>query len=406
MSPPVRVLELRSTYGGGGGPDKTILLSAARHDPRRIRVRCLYLRGAQDPAWTIRARAEALEVDYLEVCEQGRLDPVALQALLREVRTFRPQIVHAHDYKTDVLALLLAPLVPGLRLLSTAHGWTLDNAAMSRYTRLDQAALRAFDRVVAVSMDTRDRLVKAGLDAERLELLYNGIALDAWPLADREAARAALVTRLKLPETARLVGVIGRLSPEKDVPTALAVLERVLEPRAMLHALFIGDGAGLSDLKDRVAGSRLASRIHVLGAQPVGPELYHGLAAYLMTSLTEGLPNTLLEALCTATPAVATRVGGIPELVGESDAVLLSAPGDVAGLASALSVLLDDPQAAQQRAARGRTRIETAFSFDVRLERISRVYEELAAQPPPGPVNRLLRLTRAGLNAGSQPARS
>ena len=185
MKPPVRVLELRSTYGGGGGPDKTILLSAARHDPRRIQVRCLYLRGAHDMAWTVGARAQALQVDYLELLEHQRLDPAVIQTLWKELWTFRPDILHAHDYKTDLLALLLSPAVPGVRLLSTAHGWTLDNAAMSTYTRLDQEALRVFDRVVAVSLETRARLVTAGVDPDRLELLYNGIDLESWPAADR-----------------------------------------------------------------------------------------------------------------------------------------------------------------------------------------------------------------------------
>lgn len=406
MTAPIRVLELRSTYGAGGGPDKTILLSAARHDPARVQVRCVYLRGASDPDWRIASRALALGVSYTELLERSRLDPEMLRGLRAEMHRFRPHIVHAHDYKTNVLALLFSPLFPQTRLLSTAHGWTLDNAAMQRYTLLDQASLAYFDHVLAVSKDTRHRLLEAGVSEARLGLLYNGISLEDWPVGDRTQAARSLATQLGLPAEARVVGVIGRLSPEKDLPTAVEVLERVLALRPEVHGVLIGEGAGRSWLKDRVALSPLAQRLHVLGAMPVGPELYLGLAAYLMTSLTEGLPNTLLEAMATATPAVATGVGGIPELVGDSDAVLLYPPRDVLGLSQGLERILAMPDEAHMRGQRARSRIEADFSFAARLERITSVYEALGNEtpwngtpitvPPVGVAARMLRLIQAG----------
>src|SRR4051812_35566812 len=118
---PVRILELRSVRGTGGGPEKTILLGAARAD-RRFPVTVCYIRDNRDAAFGITGRAAGLGIDYVEIVEGGSFDPRVLPALQRLVRERGIDIVHAHDYKTDLLALLLARLEQTIAV-ATAHGW-------------------------------------------------------------------------------------------------------------------------------------------------------------------------------------------------------------------------------------------------------------------------------------------
>src|SRR2546426_5486005 len=123
---PIRVLELRSVRGTGGGPEKTILHGAARANRDRVAVTVCYLRDARDTVFEVGARASAMAVDYVEVRERHSFDRAIWPALVSIVRQRRIDIVHAHDYKTDLLALGLARAT-GATPLSTVHGWIYDS---------------------------------------------------------------------------------------------------------------------------------------------------------------------------------------------------------------------------------------------------------------------------------------
>jgi len=376
---PLRILELRTTYGDGGGPDKTILLSAQKHDPARYQVTCVYLRGANDQAFSIGRRARSLGIRYQEILEQGPIDLRAWRALAKTIRAHRPHVVHAHDYKTDLLGLLLHPAYPRAALLATAHGWTQDNPRMNLYNQLDRRVLRRYHHVLAVSEATRAHLLKARVPEPRISVLHNGIDTERWCPGEQRTASRQLKQRHRLPPSARLIGFFGRLSPEKDVPTALEVARKVIKTTRDAHVLIMGEGSERETLENQIHQAGLGQRIHSLGFQPLGPEVYQALEAYYMTSLSEGLPNTLLEAMACGIPSVATAVGGIPELVGTSGGVLLTETGDVQGLSLKLRGILEDAEGAAVQGRQARQRILDSFCFTNRLRRIEAVYQRLAA---------------------------
>ena len=121
-SRPLRVLELRTVRGTGGGPDKTILLGTARTDAAKYQVTICYVRDARDEVFNIDERARRLPVSYVEVVERHSFDWRIWPALRRIVREREIDIIHGHDYKTNLLALLLAR-GEGIIAVSTAHGW-------------------------------------------------------------------------------------------------------------------------------------------------------------------------------------------------------------------------------------------------------------------------------------------
>src|SRR5262249_39283476 len=122
MNRPIRVLELRSVWGTGGGPDKTILNGARYGDPARLQTIVCYIRDARDMVFAIDRRAADLGVDYVEVVEKHSFDTNVWPKLRLLARQRQVDIVHAHDYKTDLLAWLLAKR-EGIIPLSTAHGF-------------------------------------------------------------------------------------------------------------------------------------------------------------------------------------------------------------------------------------------------------------------------------------------
>ena len=148
---PIRVLELRSAVGAGGGPEKTILAGAQRADPHRYAVTVCYLRDARDEMFAIRERAGSLGVDYVELVERSSFDPQLWGRLRQLVRDRRIEIVHAHDYKSDLLALMLSK-AEGVVPVTTAHGWT-GHSWRERwvYYPADKRVIRAFPFAIAVS---------------------------------------------------------------------------------------------------------------------------------------------------------------------------------------------------------------------------------------------------------------
>src|SRR6185295_4112944 len=172
---PIRVLELRSVRGTGGGPEKTILHGASRRTASRFDVTLCYLRDEHDEAFGIDARARALGLDYVEVRERHSFDRRVWPALLSIIRARGIDIVHAHEYKTDFLALALARAT-GVIPLSTVHGW-IGGSWKERwvYEPADRQLLRWFQQVIAVSSVIDATLIDSGVKADRVTTLLNGI---------------------------------------------------------------------------------------------------------------------------------------------------------------------------------------------------------------------------------------
>ena len=200
---PVHVLEFRTVRGTGGGPEKTILLGARLADPARTRVTVCYLRDARDDVFTVDERARAQGVPYVELVERNSWDWRTVGGLSRMIAEHRIDLVHAHDYKTDLLTWLAARRT-GVRALSTAHGWT-GHSARERYLYYpaDKRLLARFPMVLAVSGDIRRELIAHGAEPDRVRTLL-GLETRALDRAEmHEDVRAAF--RRDESETLRIV---------------------------------------------------------------------------------------------------------------------------------------------------------------------------------------------------------
>jgi glycosyltransferase involved in cell wall biosynthesis len=205
------VLELRSVRGTGGGPEKTILLGSARTDPHRFAITVCYLRDRRDGVFSIDTKAASLPVDYIELEESHSFDISVFSRLRRLVRDRAIEIVHAHDYKTDFLAWLLAR-AEGVTPMSTAHGWTgHSRRERALYYPIDKWLLARFPGVVAVSSDVRNELVRCGAAASAVTTVLNGI--DGAASNVRCGSRRA--RGLRLEATDFVIGAVGRVEPQK-----------------------------------------------------------------------------------------------------------------------------------------------------------------------------------------------
>jgi glycosyltransferase involved in cell wall biosynthesis len=371
---PIRVLELRSVRGTGGGPEKTILLGARRADPARFAVTVCYIRDGRDDVFAIDKWARELGVDYVEVHEKHSFDRAIWPALRTLVRERQIDIVHAHEHKTDLLAMLLARyerVIP----LSTAHAWVGHHWREKIYYAVDKRLLVRFPHVVAVSSEIRDELVKHGGDPARITVILNAIDPNKFHRdpARRPVARAAL----GLQDDEIAIGAVGRLEPQKRFDLLMDAFARVSKDAPKLRLLIAGDGSLMAELTALIEKFGISGRCRLIGHTTDVPGFHHALDLFVQSSDYEGTPNAVLEAMALESPIVATDVGGTKELAHDREHALIVPPGQVDALAIAIREALANPQATAARARAARQRIETELSFDRRMDRLESIYERL-----------------------------
>jgi glycosyltransferase involved in cell wall biosynthesis len=375
---PIRVLELRSVWGTGGGPEKTILLGAARSNPSHYAVTVCYIRDARDTVFAIDKKAGDLPIDYVEVVERHSFDRSIWPVLRRLVQNRRIDIVHAHDYKTDVLAWLLYR-AEGVIPLSTAHGWA-GHSLRERllYHRMDKQILRFFPKVITVSEDIRQELVRAGAKPGSIQTVLNGIDHTRF---HRDRSRATQIRqRLGIADDEVVIGAVGRLETEKRFDLLIDAFASLRTAQPSLRLLIVGEGSLRSQLEAQVERLGLGGVCRLLGQRSDIVDLHHAFNMFVQSSANEGAPNAVLEAMALETPVVATAVGGTAQLVRDGIDGLLVPAGKIDALADAINRVLTDGQATAARVVSARDRVETELSFDARMATLEAVYTELYNQ--------------------------
>jgi glycosyltransferase involved in cell wall biosynthesis len=368
-----RVLELRSVRGTGGGPEKTILAGAARSDPSRFRVTVCYLRDGRDRVFSIDRRAAQLGIDYQEIRERHSFDPSIWPALRKLVRQRQIDIVHAHEYKTNLLALLLARVEPVIPL-TTVHGWSGSSLRERFYYAIDRRLLARYPLVITVSEAIRRVVIEHGARPDRVRRVSNGI--DEQYFRRDPDARQRTRSRLGIDAASPVIGAVGRLEGEKrfDLLLRAAAAARGVGDVTLVIA---GEGSRRADLEKLAGSLGIRSRVHLPGHWEDVRQLYPAFDVYVQSSDTEGIPNALLEAMAMEVPVVATRVGGTAELIDDGVHGLLAPRGDTEALTRAIECTLSAPAGAHDRIAAARTRIERELSFAARMRAVESVYDEL-----------------------------
>ncbi|HEV3204485.1 MAG TPA: glycosyltransferase [Gemmataceae bacterium] len=375
---PIRILEFRGAEGSGGGPEKTILVGAARSDPERFAVTVCYIRDLRDSHYEIDARARKLGIDYFEVQQRRLFDLGIVRATRRLLQQHRFDIIHAHDYKTNLLALLLArreKVIP----LSTAHGWcghTFREKFL--YYPVDKWLLARFPLVIAVSSQIREELMQHGARPGRVRTVLNGIDHRAFR---RDKCREASVkAKFGIRPEEFVVGTMARLEPVKRFDLLLKVFARLVKSHPSLRLLIAGEGSFRPALETLAGQLGLDPARCFLGHCPDVVELHHAFDLFVQASDYEGTPNVVLEAMAMETPIVATDAGGTGEVMQDGIHGLLVPSGNGDLLAQAIERALGSRAQRMQRVAAARKRVEHELSFETRMRAVEGIYEELAAK--------------------------
>jgi len=306
-------------------------------------------------------------------------DAAAFRAIRRLLVESRPAVLHTHMAKAGTIGRMAAASVPRRpRTVHTFHGHVLDGyfrtPMESAFTRVERNLARRTDVLIAISPEVRDAMLDRGVGtAARFEVIPLGFDLGSF-LSVR-APTGGLRRHLGLCADVPLVGVLGRLVPIKEVHVLLAAIARL----PGVHLAVVGDGELRPELVATVGRMGLADRVHFTGWWPDIPGAMSDVDVVALSSRNEGTPVSLIEASAVGRPIVATRVGGVPSVVLDGVTGHLASPGDDAGMAALIGLLLDDPNARRTMGIAGRAHVQDRFSQDRLLADIRALYADLCS---------------------------
>lgn len=325
-----------------GGMEK-LLVEFARHaDRARYALHFVSLTDAGDAAREIEAAGWAVTCLHTPSGLRAGL----LRALRATFARLNADIVHTHNTKPMLYAAPAARWAGVRGVVHTRHGQRL--GASRRQTWMFNLAARCVDRMVSVSQDSTALAERQGIVASKLLTIHNGIDISHFA-PGLYASDGPLL-------------YVGRLSPEKDLPTLLRAFAMIDRPDVKLD--LAGDGPSRTELESLVRTLALSDRVRFLGAVSDVPTRLQSARALVLPSLSEGISLALLEAMATGLPTIATRVGGNPEVVEDGSTGWLVPASDPLALARAMQQMLSEPQRAREMGRAGRARVET--HFDVR----------------------------------------
>jgi len=372
----INVLHLRDT-DRVCGPGKTIIETACTTDQREFsqKIGLFLLDQAQKNVYRDAALARGVEV--IPVNSSHPYDPRIVLTLARLLKDSDIQILHSHEYKSDLLAFAVSRLYP-LPIVTTIHGWITHSLKRRLMIGFSQRLLPRFDRVIAVSEETRRRILACGVPDSRALTIHNGIVVGDYRKGDQEPGY--LRSRFELPNDAIIVGSIGRLSPEKGQYDFLYAAAQLARECSSTYFVLVGDGPDRASLEARAEAMGLRSRVLFTGFLEDVRPVYRDLDVLALTSHTEGFPNVVLESLCMETPVLATDVGGTSEVIADGVTGVLVPAHSPDAITSGVRRLLDDPAWAHRLASNGHRVVRERFSFEGRVRREEAVYRQLMAE--------------------------
>jgi glycosyltransferase involved in cell wall biosynthesis len=362
----VRVLYLLDSTRGGGGAERIAVLVLERLDPNRFdRTICVSRHATEE----VIGELERSGVHVLSLARKSRYDVAPWLRLLALGRRRRFHIVHSHKHGSNVWASLLKPILRFPIFFAHEHSWPFSGNL--RRLLLDRLLIaRSATRVIAVSEADRDAMIRVEkIDPSRIIVLPNGIPDPV--VGDVDAVRR----ELGIPPGAPVVTCVGA-RPEKRVERIIQAVAAVRPRHPDVRLLVVGKSSVRKTLEELVERLSLKDNVHFLGFRGDIATLLKLTDVGVIASDREGSPLAVLEYMAAGCGIVASRVGGIPDMVRHGEEGLLVEPGDVDALAGAVGALLDEPELRQRLGDAAERRRESEYSMRTLVARTEALYEE------------------------------
>jgi glycosyltransferase involved in cell wall biosynthesis len=307
-------------------------------------------------------------------------DALALLQLARLLRRDRFDVVHTHSSKAGILGRAAAKLARVPHVVHTVHGWGFHDRMHPRLKQMYVVLERMLEPSTSALVSVSNKTTRIGLEEgigspPDYRLIRSGIPLGRFS-PDRGRG-AEIRRRLGIAADDIVVGSVGRLSPQKNPHDFVSVAELLSRGRTGLRFVYVGDGPMRGEVEGAIESAGLSDRVLLLGVRDDVPDLLRAVDIFILTSLWEGLPRVVLQALATGVPVVAYDTAGIKEAVREGANGHLVAPGDVDGMVSKLGPLVDDPELRDRLSANAAGGFEASFTEETMIRDLEDLYAGL-----------------------------
>jgi glycosyltransferase involved in cell wall biosynthesis len=390
----IKVIHVITRFDKGGSAEETFLTLRGLN---RSKYELVLVKGPSEESQMGDREQEAVRANLTEAESDGiriitvlelvrNLSPsLDLKALLNLYRIFReekPHIVHTHTSKAGILGRWAGLFARVPIVLHTPHGHVFWGYFCPMQTRffifLEKITALFTDRIIALTDQERaDHLRFHIAPGKKFTTIHSGTDLSLFNAALYD--RSKMKTELHIPPGDLVVGTVGRLTPVKGQIHLLEAAAKVLAVRPDTTFVFLGDGELQPELKKMAAEMDVADRVRFLGWRPDAAAVMSVFDVFALPSLNEGMGRVLVEAMALSKPIIASRIGGITDLVVHGKNGLLVPPRDANDIAEAILVLLDDEPKRKAMGDEGR-RMAKGYSVELMVEKINALYEQLSVR--------------------------
>jgi glycosyltransferase involved in cell wall biosynthesis len=301
---------------------------------------------------------------------QSRFDLNAISELCRIIREREIDIIHTHGYKSDLLGLIAARKT-GIKCISTPHGFGKpESLKLKLFIKIGTWSLRFFDRVVPLSRQLENEVLDFGVPQKKITYIQNGV-----DLTEVEAYRRG--KKAKLVNETRKIGFIGQMIPRKNIRDILDTFDEVQREIPGIHLELLGDGESRQELQDYAGKLDSFSKISFLGFRNDRMEYLKNFDLFVMTSIDEGIPRCLMEAMAMEVPTVAYNIPGVDQLIKSGETGMLTSFGDTTALVKQWVELLTDADLATRLAVNARNFVNEKFSGSRMAQEYLELYKSL-----------------------------
>lgn len=368
----IKILHLISS-GGLYGAERVILTLCGQSGFGCQTLICA-INNMHNPHLEIVEQARLLLLETRIVDSNGPVDLRTVAQLVRMVRREGIDLIHSHNYKSDIMAFFVK-CITGSAWVATNHTWHSSDEKMRFYEMLDSFVLRFADMITVVSEDTRMITAKRLSVNNKVMVIANGIPVKDFAVED--ISIEAVRQELGLRPGDFVIGIVGRLAPEKGHEIFIKAAKNVLGSRNDVQFLVVGDGPLMSGLHEIVKIEGLTGHFIFTGIWKNMPQIYAVMDIFVNSSYVEGLPMVLLEAMATSRPVIATAVGGVPCVVEHQKNGLLIGAGDPGALAEAILSLMKSESERQRLGREALVTVRARFSDERMAGQYHQVYSEI-----------------------------
>jgi glycosyltransferase involved in cell wall biosynthesis len=374
MKPRIKVLHLIDSGGLYGAENVVINLSSGlnANDCPSIIGGFIY-RDKAVPEIVTKARSLGLETALFSL--KNKFDLTCTKRIAAYYKSNEITLIHSHGYKPSLICLLLK-IFYDIPYVITCHLWYINNIRLRIYTIIERFCMLFAKKVIGVSEEIVWELRKAGVPEKKLRVIDNGIDIRSYTASDYYDERA-LRASLGLKMNSFIIGSLGRLTEQKCYKNFLLAAAELLKEKADLEFLIAGDGELKEELLSLSEALHLQNSFHFLGFRNDKINILRLMDIFILSSLDEGLPMAMLEAMAMRLPVVVTRVGGIPKLIKHGENGLLIERNDYMQLKESLLLLINDDQILRALGENAYETVRKKYSNEIMMEKYKDIYNEV-----------------------------